>query len=105
MLGLSCCDTVTVSASPSPSSGMLGCFLFSSEPDLDAALASAQLQQAGVAMLCGPAERPAGSSGLAPLSLHLLLSGTAAAAGGAGGKGRLGEPRASGCEDAQPSHA
>lgn len=74
VLGLSCCSIVTVSASPSPSRGLLGCFLFSSEPDQDAALASAQLEQAGTAMLCGPAARPAGSSGLALLPLHLLLS-------------------------------
>lgn len=58
-LGLSCFDRVTVSASPIPSWGLLVCFLFSSEPDLDAALTSAQLEPAGVAMLCGPAGSPA----------------------------------------------
>lgn len=52
----------------------LGCFLFSLKPDLDAALASAQREQAGVTGLHGPAERPAGSSALALPPLHLLLS-------------------------------
>lgn len=52
----------------------LDCFLFSLKPDLDAALASAQLEQAGVAVLRGPAELPAGGSGLALPPLRLLPS-------------------------------